>query len=126
MALQGKFAIYREGGLIKYTKIEEVAVDDSYLSLTLLPTNASGFSSRISNVFKIGANLEFLRLESKYIAAAMVNWCLVFCPFVVSRLLQIGNAGYATSYVHKAFISMRRSGFKINRNHSNIIILIKH
>ena len=99
MNLRGKFGIYREGGLIKYVPIKEVLVDDSQLSLSLLPINVPGFSTRISNVFKVGVNLEFLRIESNYIAASVVNWCLVFCPLAISHLLQIGKAEGATSSV---------------------------
>ena len=118
MNLRGKFGIYREGGLIKYIKIEEVSIDDSQLSLSLLPFNVPGFSTRISNVFKVGVKLEFLRIESNYIAASVVNWCLVFCPLAISHLLQIGKAEGATSSVQKAFIGLRRCGFKLQQDNS--------
>jgi len=114
--IQGRFAVYREGGLIKYIKIEEVSVDDSQLSLSLLPINVPGFSTRISNVFKVGVNLEFLRIENNYIVASMVNWCLVFCPLAISHLLQIGKAEGETSSVQNAFIALRRCGFKIQQD----------
>ena len=116
--LQGGFAVYREGGLIKYIKIEEVSVDDSQLSLSLLPINVPGFSTRISNVFKVGVHLDFLRIENTYIAASLVNWCLVFCPLAISHLLQIGKAEGATSSVQKAFIALRRCGFKLQQDNS--------
>ena len=118
MNLRGKFGIYREGGLIKYVAIKEVLVDDSQLSLSLLPINVPGFSTRISNVFKVGVNLEFLRIEKNYIVASMVNWCLVFCTLAISHLLQIGKAEVATSSVQKAFIALRRCGFKVQHYNS--------
>ena len=78
MNLQGKFGIYREGGLIKYIKIEEVSVNDSQLSLSLLPINVLGFSTKIFDDFNVIVNLEFLKIENNYIVAYMVNWCLVW------------------------------------------------
>ena len=116
--MRGKCGIYREGGLIKYIKIEEVSVDDSQLSLSLLPINVPGFSTRISNVFKVGVHLEFLRIENNYIAAPVVNWCLVFCPLAISHLLQIGKAEGKTSSVQKEFIALRRCGFKLQQDNS--------
>ena len=118
MNLQGKFGIYREGGLIKYIKIEEVSVNDSQLSLSLLPINVLGFSTKIFDDFNVIVNLEFLKIENNYIVAYMVNWCLVSCPLAISHLLQIGKAEGATSSVQKAFIALRRCGFKIQQDNS--------
>jgi len=114
--LRDKFGIYREGELIKCVRIEKVSIYDSQLSLSLLPINVPGFSTRIPGVFNVGVDFEFLRIENNYIAASMVNWCLVFCPLAISHLLQIGKAEGATSSVQSAFIALRRCGFKIQQD----------
>ena len=114
--MRDKFGIYREGELIKCVRIEKVSIYDSQLSLSLLPINVPGFSTRIPGVFNVGVNLKFLRIENNYIVASMVNWCLVFCPLAISHLLQIGKAEGATSSVQSAFIALRRCGFKIQQD----------
>lgn len=111
--LAGREAIFREGGLIKYVLITETNLEDSLLILTLSPLSSSGFSSRISDVFKVSVDKAFLTVNENYISASLLNWCLDINPDAIAFLTGIGMATKAVRSVQDAYIAIRRQGFAL-------------
>ena len=112
-ALAGQEGIYREGGLIKHVRIEQLTIDDGALNLQLAPLTTQGFSSRADTPFQASVSLEFLIAHLNYLAAPLVNWCLVTDPQATAYLVELARSGVETDALQEAYIRLRRHFFSM-------------
>jgi hypothetical protein len=110
-ALVGQEAIYREGGLIKHVRLVKPDIDDGLLTLWLEPLPSPGFSARAGTPFQASVALECLTEHSRYLAAPIVNWCLVTHPQATMHLVALAQGGAQTDALQTAYIGLRRRSF---------------